>query len=58
MIKNTELLKRAIKWISDQRQEFPEKKLHALLDEAGRRFNLSPLQIDSLLRILKEENIT
>ena len=55
MISDNELLRRAVRWISAERVENPNKKINELLDEAGKRFNLSPIQTDSLLRILKEE---
>ena len=43
-------LKKAIQWISDQRGAQPERPLARLIDEAGRRFELSPLQADFLYR--------
>lgn len=55
MISDGELLRRAVKWISEQRSENPDIPTSTLLDEVGKRFNLSPLQIDSLLRILRDE---
>lgn len=55
MIQDNELLRRAVRWVSEQRTEYPEKKIGPILDEAGQRFNLSPLQMDTLLRTLKDE---
>jgi hypothetical protein len=43
-------LKRAIEWISQQRQDDPDTRLGALIDEASRRFDLSPVQADFLYR--------
>lgn len=37
-----ELVRRAAAWICSEKETRPEKKLCALLDEAGMRFNLSP----------------
>ncbi|MFC1852448.1 hypothetical protein ACFL27_19795 [candidate division CSSED10-310 bacterium] len=54
MIKESELLRRAVKWISDERRDNADAKTGALIDEAGKRFNLSPLQMNSLLRLLKD----
>jgi len=39
-----ENLRRAVKWISDERQARPDAKLAKLLDEAGLRFDLSPAE--------------
>ena len=43
-----ELHRRAIQWISDEKREDPQKKLHSLIDEAGMRFNLSPQDCEFL----------
>ena len=45
-----EPLRRAVRWLSDQRQADPEVKIARLVDEAGRRFDLSPLDQDWLWR--------
>ena len=37
-----ELLRRAAAWICEERAAKKDKSLHACLDEAGMRFNLSP----------------
>lgn len=47
-------LKKAIQWISEQRQQHPEKKSAALADEAGLRFDLSPKDGEFLLRFVRE----
>ncbi len=43
-------LKKAIEWISQSRQDTPERDLASLMDEACRRFDLSPVQSDFLYR--------
>lgn len=43
------LLERAIRWISDRRLAEPDAKLGALIDEAARRFDLSPRDAEFLL---------
>jgi hypothetical protein len=43
-------LKRAIEWISQERQNNPGASLAALIDEACRKFDLSPIQADFLYR--------
>lgn len=42
-------LQRAIRWISDQLLENPDAALLALVDEAARRFDLSPRDAEFLL---------
>ena len=37
-----ELLRKAVRWISEQRELVPRPPLTELIDEAGKRFNLSP----------------
>ncbi|MGI5864585.1 MAG: hypothetical protein ACOX6T_21395 [Myxococcales bacterium] len=45
-----ESLRRAVRWISDRRRDFPEEKLARVIDEACLRFDLSPLEADWLWR--------
>ena len=45
-----ESLRNAVRWISEQREERPEEKLLALVDEAALRFDLSPAEQETLLR--------
>lgn len=49
-----ELLRKAVKWISERRKE-GETPLAQLVDEAAMRFNLGPLDSETLLKILKPE---
>jgi hypothetical protein len=44
-----ELIRRAVRWISEQRESAPKPSLASLIDEAGRRFNLSPKESEFLL---------
>ena len=48
-----ELLRRALDWIVAEQAENPGKNPHALVDEAGMRFNLSPADSSKLLNLLK-----
>ena len=49
-------LRKAVKWVSDERKYNQEKELKALIEEACLKFNLSPMDADFLLRtLLKEE---
>jgi hypothetical protein len=43
-------LKKAIEWIAHRRRDEPTACLAALLDEACRRFDLTPIQAEFLLR--------
>ncbi|MCI0547693.1 MAG: hypothetical protein L0027_10460 [Candidatus Rokubacteria bacterium] len=47
-------IKQAIKWIDEKLRENPGADRIALVDEASRRFDLSPLDADFLLRHLAE----
>ncbi len=47
-------LKKAIQWISEQRQQDPGKKTAALVDEASFRFDLSPKDSEFLVRFVRE----
>jgi hypothetical protein len=48
-----EELRRALAWITGERQSRPGEKLITLLEEAAVRFNLSPAQEEWLLNMLK-----
>jgi len=44
-----ELLRRAVRWISEQRELVPRPSLAELIDKAGERFNLSPKDSEFLV---------
>lgn len=44
------LLRRAVRWIGERRVEDPGLSLDHLVDEAGKRFDLTPLDEEFLLR--------
>ena len=50
-------LRKAVKWVSDERKYNQEKELKALIEEACLKFNLSPMDADFLLRKLLKESI-
>jgi len=50
-------LRRAVRWIADRRREEPELPFFRLIDEAGRRFDLSPADAEFLSRNLKGEPV-
>lgn len=48
-----ENIRRAVKWISAQREENPDKPINRLIQEACRQFNLTPkdeLYLESFYR--------
>jgi hypothetical protein len=47
-------VKQAVRWIEDQLVDDPKADRVRLVDEASRRFDLSPLDTDFLLRNLAE----
>lgn len=47
-------IKQAIRWIDEQLRDNPAADRVKLLDEAGRRFDLTPLDADFLLRHLAD----
>ena len=48
-------LRKAVKWVSEERKYNPEKELKALIEKACLKFNLSPVDADFLLRTLREQ---
>ncbi len=48
-------LRRAVKWVSEERKYDPGKEQKALIEEACVKFDLSPLDADFLLRKLLEQ---
>ncbi|MEA3231868.1 MAG: hypothetical protein U9Q05_08955 [Thermodesulfobacteriota bacterium] len=47
-------LRKAIKWISEQRQADPDQRLSTLVEAASRRYNLSPKDEMFLSRFVQE----
>ena len=47
-------VKQAVRWIDDQLREHPQADRVKLVDEASRRFDLSPMDADFLFRHLAE----
>ena len=52
-----EHLRKAIRWISAEREEDPGKGIIKLIEEACIRFNLSPKDEDFLNSFLKEKGL-
>jgi hypothetical protein len=49
-------IKQAVKWIDDRLRDEPGADRLRLIDEAARRFDLSPLDTDFLTRHLAERS--
>jgi len=47
-------IKQAVAWIDEQLRDHPDANRMTLVDEASRRFDLSPLDADFLVRHLAE----
>ena len=47
-------IKQAVRWLDDQLRDRPQADRLALVDEASRRFDLSPADSDFLFRHLAE----
>jgi len=47
-------VKAAVKWIDEQLRDHPDADRMTLIDEASRRFDLTPLHADFLIRHLAE----
>jgi hypothetical protein len=54
----SENLRKAVKWISDERQYGPDKKTSKLIEEACFKFNLSPADAEYLARFVRNEKGT
>ena len=48
-------LRRAVKWVSEERKYNPEKEEKAIVQEACTKFDLSPKDAEFLLRHLLEK---
>jgi hypothetical protein len=50
-----ENLRRAVKWISEERKYGPQKKPSKLIEEACFRFNLTPVDAEYLSKFMRKE---
>ena len=48
-------IRKAVQWISEERQNNPDKKIADLVEDAALRFDLSPKDSEALIRLLKEK---
>ena len=49
-------IKQAVKWIDEQLADRPDADRMKLVDDAGRRFDLTPLDAEFLLRFLADRS--
>jgi hypothetical protein len=54
IIPQSELVRKALAYIMEQRALNPDKSISGILDEAGMRFNLTPLDAAALERLLQD----
>ena len=54
---DSEDIRKAVKWISEERKHDSERPLGKILEEASRKFDLSPLEAEFLQRFVKDEKI-
>ena len=53
IIHHSELVRRALVYLDEERSRCPQKQVEILLDEAGMRFNLSPAEALDLARLFR-----
>ena len=46
-----ELIRKAAAFVAETRKATPSRSLDSIMDEAGMRFNLTPLDSEALLRL-------
>ena len=50
-----EAIRKAVKWISEERQSGSSEKDSRLVEQAAVKFNLSPQEVEFLSKLVKEE---
>ena len=50
-----DLIRKAVRWISDELQDHPEEKRQKLLQQAAVKFNLSPKDYEYLQKLVLSE---
>ena len=56
IIPEGEAIRKAIQWMSEERETRPDEKTSVLISEAGLRFDLQPNEEEFLFRFFTEEN--
>lgn len=49
-----EEIRKAVKWISEMRQDDPQARIEKLIEDACIKFDLSPIEAEFLSRFCKE----
>ena len=49
-------LRKAVKWVSEERTDHPDKKIKTIIEEACVIYDLSPMDADFLLRNFLEKD--
>jgi len=49
-------LRKAVKWVSEERTYHPDKKVKTIIEEACVKYDLSPMDADFLLRNFLEKD--
>jgi len=50
-----ENLRKAVKWISEEHREKPDRNYRIIIEEACLKFNLSPKDAEYLLKLAKKD---
>lgn len=48
-------IKNAIKWISEMKEQHPDKSMMMITDEANIKFDLNPMESEFIIKFFKEE---
>jgi hypothetical protein len=51
-----ELIRKAVKWISNERQSDQSASLQKLIENAALKFNLSPMEVEYLFNFLRKND--
>ena len=51
-----EQIRKAVKWYAEEKAANPQRGRLKLLEEAGMKFNLTPVEEDYLAKLTKSEN--
>ncbi len=54
---DSENIRKAAKWVIEERQYNPNLSLGKLIEEAGTKFDLSPLETEFLERFIRDEKV-
>jgi hypothetical protein len=54
---DSENIRKAAKWVIEERKYNPNQSLGKLIEEAGTKFDLSPLETEFLERFIREEKV-